>query len=212
MIGEAHIELIDETEVITGWARSSLADMPTLIRLESSEGLIGEAVASGFRRDLLEAGIGHGHYGFHMKIRQHGQTGRTLIRAIDMRTGKALKIASDRFDLPSPTMAATPLTVDTLIGSAVAWTAADVANHSANLELDRTFQRVGAAIYVDMAFQFALGRWPDGDDRVHCARSLSGQEVSPDELVRILLNSDERQSLQASVPAPYDHRYPFDLT
>jgi len=196
-----------------GWAIGSQVNQPCRLRIETGGRVVARAVARTFRRDLLRAGVGHGHYGFTARFAEPLPPGAHLF-AIFEQDGQT----------PLPGNGREPFTLEPRAGDAVMpleellervdrWTEPDMVRHVGLLKLDANMAAMGVARFVDVTCHYLLGRWPDGDSGMQqYETALRDGQMTPEEFFLALLLSGERAATRAVLAAPYDARFPYDLS
>ena len=188
-----------------GWLRDSTAASPCHVQVLHEGRIAAEALAREFRPDLLRSGHGHGHYGFHARLRFRLPEGRCGVALHLPHTGLSAPMA---LDVPALAPAA-PASVESLLRTAAGWTVADLLGQPDCLNLSASHAAQGTPRFVDSVFRFALDRWPSpAEARLH-AGNLQAGRLSPRDLLLDLLTSRERADMKPSLPSPYDPDFPF---
>ncbi len=190
---------------LLGWARDPGAQGPAIVQIFAAGTLLAEAPAQWFRPELLQAGIGHGHYGFRARLRPPAPSGEIEITLHLPRAGESLVA---RIALPHrpPASAAS---VESLIETPPGWTVQHVRAAPDCLDLAANLAAMGAPRFVDMVFHFALRRWPAPHEAQFYGRLIEAREISPNELLLELLDGRERAELDAALASPWDPEFPF---
>ena len=190
-----------------GWLRDRAAAAPCHVQVMHGERLLAEGVADEFRPDLLQAGHGHGHYGFQARLREALPPGPSSVRLHLPRIGIAAAMA---VTVP-PLDAVRPCTVETLLAVVRQWTTADLLGRPACLDMGANCTAMGEARFVDGLFRFVLARWPSGaESRLHIGGLRAGR-VKPADLLVELLSCRERADMAPELPSPYDPAFPFSI-
>ncbi len=166
--------------------------------------VVAEARAGLFRPDLLQAGYGHGHYGFSARLRAKLPPGRVALTLTsgDSRVGVRLTV---------PTAAEPPPgTVESMLAPPAAWTVADLLAQPGCLAWAEQRAALGDARFIDAAFRFALHRWPSAPEAAVHARALAHRTVSAEAFITTLLRSRERADMKPALMSPFDPDFLFD--
>lgn len=202
---EGIIESLTPAGVFTGWLRDGAHPAPPIVEMRCAGDIVARAAAMEFRRDLLRAGHGHGHYGFAARLAVALPPGPTPFELFLPRHGMALRA---RLVVPKlPALA--PVAVEDLLRGAPGWTVEDVLAHLACLDLPAQCRRLGVPRFVDAAYRLALHRWPSNAEAAVYGRLLEAAELAPAQLLAELLTSRERRDLGGSVLSPWDPEFPF---
>jgi hypothetical protein len=203
---EAYIDHVSAAGVVSGWARSAELPAPVGIELWLDGECVGAASACAFRRDLLEAGLGHGHYGFECRIRAKARHGVLELRETGGQTMLARLTIAPGLLCEAP---ATPRTVESLLTRPDQWGMEDVARHIQALALDFNLSALGPSRFIARVYRFLLGRWPDPPEFDFYLNDLSQGVISATDVFRIVAGSEERKRSQVTPLSPYDPKFPF---
>ena len=205
---EGHVDLVARGLVL-GWARGPDPGRPCRVAVTLDGVVLGEALADIFRRDLLQAGIGHGHYAFAARLRAPRPEGRYALR-LRGPDGQTLEgsMTGGVVDAPAPE-ARPPLTVEDLLARGDRWRAEDVLGRLECLAPAANLARMGPARFVDCCYRFVLGRWPGAHEADPPAAALAEGRLDAETLLRTMLASPERAGMDAPPPSPYDAGFPF---
>lgn len=208
---EGHVDQVARGLVL-GWARGARNSRPCRVAVLLDGVVLGEAVAGLFRRDLLQAGIGHGHHAFAARLRVALPAGEHALRlrGADGGTAGEGTIGEGTVAVPEPETRR-PLTVEDLLARGDRWRAEDVAGRIDCLALEANLLRMGATRFVECCYRFALGRWPHAHESAPPAGALQAGTLAPDALMRTMLASPERAGIDEPPPSPYDPSFPFVL-
>jgi hypothetical protein len=197
---------------ITGWAVGSRQDVPCRLRIESDGRPLAQAVARGFRRDLLDAGIGHGHYGFTARFETRLPLAEHMFSVFEVGVDEIMPgNCQDVFMLAGDPPAA-PMRVEELLEQVDHWTDDDLLRHVGLLKLDANMAAMGVARFVDVTFKYTLARWADPADAHSYGKALRDNEITPDGCFRTLLMSEERRTVHMPLVSPYDSQFPYELS
>jgi hypothetical protein len=205
---DARIDLVSPAGVVEGWARCQDRPEPVDVTLWLDGRLIGAATASAFRRDLLAAGIGHGHYAYRCKLRLD----EVLHGMLELReAGGDVVLASYTIEPGSliPSRRVKQRTIESLSVAPARWAMDDVKDHFAALDLETTLFEFGPKRYIAMVYRFLLGRWPDQAEYDYYLPDMRRDLISASDIFRTVLNSDERQNNGLDPLSPFDPRYPL---
>ncbi len=170
--------------------------------------VVAETIADTFRADLLRAGYGHGHYGFHARLRHPLPPGTCDVLLYLPHASVSAPMRVDMPALEPPR----PVSVEALLGGEPGWTTADLIAHPGCVDAESTHARLGPERFVDAVFRFVFARWPSHAELRMNADSLRAGRVSPRTLLLECLCSRERADMDPSLPAPFESDYPFVAT
>ena len=156
------------------------------------------------RADLLRAGHGHGHYGFHARLRHPLPRGPCDVLLHLPHAGVS---APMRVEMPA--LEPRRASVEALLGRQPGWTTSDLVAHPDCVDAEATYARLGPERFVDAVFRFVLARWPSHAELRMNADSLRANRVSPRALLLECLCSRERADMDPFLPAPFESDYPF---
>lgn len=203
-----HIDRITARGIVQGWAQRSESAKPVVVAVLHEGRIVAQALADSFRRDLVAAGLGHGHWSFGARLRQSLQAGPSVFELIDAETLE--RATPVPFTLQVPNLALRPrFTVEELLLPGAHWTDEDVLSSLDTLHLDANYRLMGPRRFIDAAFHFALGRGAEPSSITGYAPGLVSGSLTPDDLLCDLLNSEERRGRGGSLPSPHDSRFPF---
>jgi len=208
---EAWIDQVGHEGLIEGWARGFAHARPVelLFRLDGVQ--VGSACAASFRKDLLVAEIGHGHYGFRCQIR----AGVALRGKLQVReAGSELVLAELQLAVAGHAVAgaARARSVESLLSRSTHWTMADVGIGIEALELEENRSRWGDRRFIAMVYKFLLGRWPCPTDYEFFRRELRRGAMSAVGVFTTIFDGEERKNNGIAPTSPYDGRFPFRLS
>jgi hypothetical protein len=204
------VDSLSASGLIEGWAQGESQRRPLGLEFWLAGQRVGAAKAVIFRADLLQAGIGHGHYGYRCQLRPKSKAhGRLEIREI----GSAAVLAEH--DIPAD-RAIAPVRrgtkpVESLLVKAAGWTMADFTGAVPALDVEAILADLGARRFVTYLYRFLLGRWPDAHEYGHYLPHMKRGVLNGMDVVRIVLGSDEHKAKHIVPPAPFDARYPFKM-
>lgn len=204
---EAYIDHVSSEGVVSGWARSDAHRGPVEVELWLAGERAAAATACAFRRDLLEAGVGHGHYGFNCRIRSSG----ALQGILELRV-RGTSATISQFTIPAALISdgqPEPQTVESLLTRPDLWSMEDVERNLEALALEDNLSVFGPRRYVSRVYRFLLGRWPDPPEFDFYPNDISQGVISATDIFRIVAESDEcKRSLVTPLP-PFDPKFPF---
>lgn len=200
------------TQGLKGWAVGSRQDAPCRLRIESDGRTLARGIARGFRRDLLEAGIGHGYYAFTIRFETPLPQTDYIFSVFEQDVPGILPgNCQDVFTLTEEPPAE-PMRVEELLEQIDRWTDPDLLRHTGLLRLDANMAAMGVARFVDVTFKYLLARWPDAPAAERYARALQDGDLSPDAFFHALLQSEERGHVHQPLASPYDSQFPYDIS
>jgi hypothetical protein len=179
--------------------------MPCHVQVRRGAGVVAEAIAQDFRRDLLLSNHGHGHYGFQARLRQTLPTGPSMLVLHLPALGLGVPMAIVVPDLRPPKRAS----VEALLRTPSGWTVSDLLARPTCLDMQGSHSALGTPRFVDAVFRFVLRRWPSpAEARLHAA-NLQANRVAPQALLVELLTGRERADMEGELLSPYDPEFPF---
>ncbi len=168
---------------------------------------IAQAVANRFRGDLLRAGFGHGHYGFHARLCAQPPPGPTALLLHLPHLGAS---APMQITVP-PLHPAGPRRVEELLVDAPGWTVADVLARPDCLDMDAAHTCLGAERFIDAVFRFVFKRWPTRAETRVNTDGLRAGRITPAALLIECLGSRERGDMDPGIASPFDRTFPFSF-
>lgn len=210
-----YIDLIAADGSIEGWAKSDDSSTPCHVQIRLGEQVIAETIANRFRRDLLQVGLGHGHYAFVARMRTKLPAGRYAFECYDGRTNTRFgDTAGELMTVPEwaqSKAAQSNTVVESLVVAPAEWEDDDVLPHISCLNLGANLEQMGVARFVDVTFKYVLNRWADPDGAQRYAQALNDREITPEQFFSILMGSGERKAIRAPLPSPFDYRFPYTV-
>jgi hypothetical protein len=205
---EGYIDRVTAAGMVSGWAHEENQTSPVSVELWLEGELVGAASAAAFRRDLLTAGVGHGHYGFDCLIRPLTARYGVLQLRISGRPGA---LAEHKIDASAPLGrgAAKVQTVEALLARRAQWSIDDVERNLGALDLQENYARLGPRRFIARVYRFLLGRWPEATEYDFYLNDLSRGLIGAIDLFRIVNGSDERKSSNVTPLSPFDPRFPL---
>jgi hypothetical protein len=208
LVIDARIDLVSPAGVVEGWARCENRFEPVEVTLWLGARQVGEATASAFRRDLLAAGIGHGHYAYRCKLCldevSHG--------VLELReAGGDTAVASYTIEpgTLTPNRRLKRGTIESLLVAPARWLMADVEAHTEALDLEDNLMELGPKRYIAMVYRFLLGRWPGAHEYDFYLPDLRRDLISATDIFRTIFDSAERKNAGMDPLSPFDPGYPF---
>lgn len=205
---DARIDLVSPAGVVEGWARYENRFESVELQLWVDDKQVGAATASAFRRDLLAAGIGHGHYAYRCKISldqaSHG--------VLELReAGGEVVLASYTIEPGSltPNRRIKRGTIESLLVAPARWSMSDVEAHPEALDLETNLMELGPKRYIAMVYRFLLGRWPGAHEYDFYLPNLRRDLISATDIFRTVFNSAERKNNGLEPMSPFDPGYPL---
>jgi hypothetical protein len=207
---EGFLESLTEAGIFTGWLRDTADAAPVIVEVRAlgaagSAVPVAYAVASAFRPDLLRGGHGHGHYGFRARQLIALPPGHCAFELYLPRQAQGVRT---RLTVPRVTLPGA-LVVEALLRPEPAWTVHDLLPSLGCLNLAAQLASLGSTRFIDAAYRFALGRWPESGEAAAYCLALAQGGATADDVVRELLASRERADLGPSLISPWDPGYPF---
>lgn len=204
------IDVVSASGIVEGWATYIDRASACHVQVWLDGVVVAEDMADKFRRDLLRAGIGHGHCAFYAPMTCVAP-GKYSLALHDGRTGAPIGQGSAAlFEVPAR-RARVPISVNDVLRVRARWGDEDVRACVDCLQLERNCEAMGATRFVDRVFRFVLGRWADAAGRQHYAGSIACGAMSPSAVFLAVLNSGERQAQARMLPHPMDPEYPFTV-
>ncbi len=205
---QGKIDALTPGGVFLGWVRDDERPDACRVQVSYAGEKVAEAVASLFRRDVLQGGRSHGHHGFRARLLRPLPPGLSMVM-LDLPTHDAA--AAMQVDVPE-LEPPTPERVEDILHRPPGWTVADVAAHPACLYPQANCARLGPARFTDAVFRFVFGRWPSEAESRMNTDALAAGRITPRGLLLECLASRERAESSAELPGPFDARFPFTLS
>ncbi len=207
--GQGELHYIGGDDCFIGWARPRDPGPPCEVTILRDGQPIATAVADIYRPELIQLGIGHGHYGFRILRSVQCPAGKARFSLVERRSGAgfdgavgiALQVSRYRRDKV--------LTVEDLLTPRTTWTEAEVVAHLEGLEPEAAWKRMGSRRFVEAAFMFVLGRPADDGGRARYTTALETTELTPYDILKTLFGSQERARSGPPLMSPLDAKYPF---
>jgi hypothetical protein len=198
-----HIENISAERMMTGWIMVHGRQTPVTAIIRCNGELVAKARATLFRRDLLAAGCGHGHYGFAVPVMRSLPAGPQVFEITDAETAEEFHNSPLLLAVPAAG-SLTPRPVDALLSSRATWADADIREYPASLRLQDNFKRLGARRFIDVVCRFLLNRWPTETEFTAVSTGLESGTSKPDAFFLNLLERTAQPQATRSLPSPYD--------
>ncbi len=193
--------------MFVGWVHDTERPDTCRVQVTYAGENVAEAVASLFRRDVLQGGHSHGHHGFRARLLRPLPPGSCMVTLRLPANNAAAPMQVDVPELDPPT----PERVEDILHQPPAWTAADVAAHPDCLYPEANCARLGPERFTDAVFRFVFGRWPSDPESRMNTQSLMAGRIRPRDLLLECLASRERAESASELPGPFDPRFPFTL-
>lgn len=194
---------------VEGWARDETHFRPCFLQILQSGKVIAETIADGYRKDLLDAGLGHGHYAFSARIHD-AVPGESDLAVFEKQLGIEIPVGSLKKHVIPPMENHRPWKVRDILRQ-TRWTAKDLFGRIECLCLSENLRAMGAMRFSDVTHMFLLNRWMGTDGHRFIERLDSG-ELSPEQFFRQLALSDEGLGQSAFLPGPFDGRFPYKIS
>ncbi len=195
-----------------GWAVGSRQDAPCRLRIECDGRLLAQAVARGFRRDLLDAGIGHGHYAFTARFETKLPLADYVFSVFEAGVDEVMPGNCQEVFTLAEDPAEAPMRVEELLEQVDHWTDEDLLRQVGLLHLDANMAAMGIPRFVDVTFKYVLARWADPEGARGYGKALQDGKITPEGLFRELLLSEERRTVHLPLLSPYDSQFPYDIS
>jgi hypothetical protein len=208
MITDARIDLVSPVGVAEGWAKSEDRYRPVEITLWLDGRQVGAATAAAFRRDLLEAGIGHGHYAYRCRTNLN-EAAHGILELREAGGDAALATYTIEPGSLAPRRSAKPQFIESLLITPARWSIEDVGAHPEALDLETNLIELGPRRYIDMVYQFLLGRWPGAYEYDLYLPDIRRGMSSATDVFRTIFSSGERKNSSLEPLSPLDPRYPL---
>jgi len=203
-----YLDRVTSDGYIEGWARDESEPRACILQILQNGEVIGEMVADCFRQDLLDAGIGHGHYAFYARL-YDAKPGEFDLEVAEKHLGTRISVTGPARHMIPVMERSRPVAVQELVRRR-RWTANDLVRNIGCLHLSENARTMGSFRFVDVTYFFLLNRWMDEAALVH-VRKLEGGETSPEEFFTEVALSEERLASSSVLPGPYDGRFPYKL-
>jgi len=202
---EGGLEALQADGVFVGWLRDTALDTPAVLNIRYSGQVVAVAAARGFRPDLLEAGHGHGHYGFMAKLGAALPPGRAAFELYLPLHDQGMQLRLNVPRLAAPT----PAPIAAIVAGETTWKATDLARNPGCLGLAGERARMGTPRFVDVTFRFVLRRWPEPPESMVYCLALDEERLAPEAFLVELLEGRERADLGQALPSPWDPEFPY---
>ncbi|QRM35616.1 hypothetical protein [Microvirga sp. VF16] len=207
---QAHLDRFTESSLFEGWARGASARFPCQVGIFWNGECVARAIADRFRRDLLQARIGHGHYSFQARSLTDLPPGEhAIVLRSENGDGSSTDLGEFQITVPVDRHRKSRTHIEELIRPLPAWTIDDVRQHVGSLRLDLSLLAMGARRFIDVSYMFVFNRWADPGAVPRFERALVSGEMSPEQFLVTLLSHDHQRPGSDSLPSPYEARYPF---
>ena len=193
---------------IEGWARDESSHSPCVLQILQNRTVISEAIADSFRQDLLEAGVGHGHYAFYARIHD-ARPGECELEVVEKHSGAAIGVSSPTRHVIPVLGKSDSITVRDILRRR-RWTANDLVQQIGCLQLLENLRFMGPYRFVDVTYMFLLNHWM-GETGLRYVRQLEGGIISPEECFREIAFSDDQISPSRGLDGPFDGRFPYRI-
>ena len=208
---QGYIDVFKDEGTFEGWARSNGSSRPCIVSIRVEEDVVARAVAEHFRRDLLEAGIGHGHYLYRAKLTGSlpaGEHRATLWNEdtqarIATQDAFAFRVSADREHRA--------ITCEDMLRLNESWDDQTLLANLRCLNLDYNLKVMGYDRFIDICHMYVLDRRPDDVARLKYKNDLATGTMSESAFLASLLQGDERRQRPMPLRSPYDARFPFRL-
>lgn len=207
--GQGELHYIGGDDCFIGWARPLQPGPACEITILREGQPIATAVADIYRQDIMQQGIGHGHFGFRILRSAQCQAGKARFSLVERRSGTGFDGATDITLQVARYRRDKVLTVEDLLTPRTTWTEAEVVADLQCLEPEATWRRMGSRRFVEAAFLFVLGRPADDGGRTRYVTALETAELTAYDILRTLFGSQERARSGPPLISPLDAKYPF---
>jgi len=207
-VTEVYIDLVTPAGLVEGWARSASQDNPLVLTVWLDGAWVGAAVACAFRRDLLDAGIGHGHFSYRCKIRRR-QADHGYLEIRDAGGNATLASYAIEPNGLVPNRKGKRRAIESLLVEPAKWSMTDIEDHLEALDLETSLMELGPKRFIAMAYRFLLGRWPGPREYDSYLPEMRRDRLSATDIFRAILNSDERKNKGRDPLSPFDPGYPL---
>jgi len=208
LVIDARIDLVSSAGVVEGWAKCEDRSEPVEVTLWLVDRQVGAATASAFRRDLLAAGIGHGHYAYRCKI-SLDEVAHGVLELREAGGNTALASFAIEPGTLTPNRHVTRRTIESLLVAPARWSMGDVEAHPEALDLETNLMQLGPKRYIAMVYRFLLGRWPGAHEYDFYLPNLRRDLISATDIFRTVFNSAERKNNGLEPMSPFDPGYPL---
>lgn len=206
---QAHLNVLTRDGRFEGWARPLQGSLPCQVSLFWNNECIGRAIADHFRRDLLEAKLGHGHYGFQARALVDLPPGGHNLTLKVEQNGTPVTLGEFHIEVPRIRHKKRFHKVEDLTAFPLSWTIDDVCRHIDVLNLELNLSVMGHRRFIEVSHMFAFNTWANPAAIPQIEQALLSGELSPGDLLIRMLTHDAKRLRTESLPSPYDARYPF---
>jgi hypothetical protein len=204
---EGTVESVLPDRHVLGWLRDTDQATPSHVQIRLGKQVVAEALADQFRPDLLRQGHGHGHHGFRARLRRDMPPGATDAILFLPEQGSGIRVRLAVPELVPRAMAR----VEALLQEEPGWSVPHVLAHPACLALHANLAAMGMARFLDAAYHFALGRWPEKAEAAVYGQAMQSGDLSPQGFLVELLSSRERAELPPALVSPWHPEFPFPI-
>jgi Family of unknown function (DUF6212)/Domain of unknown function (DUF4214) len=210
LVIEGYVDQVDATGLVYGWARNRHSAQPCIVEIRQNGKIVAETVADEFRVDLLDAGLGHGHYGYVAQLRGAVASDSALELYLAGTEHRLNPDDNRTWSILSET-ARPVVTVEALLAARRRWSAEDISRNLSALQLDRNLEEMGPARFLDVTYKYLLGRWSDQAGYQAYQQALTHRTLSAEAFFRTMLESEEYKQSGHGLGGPYDSTFPFRL-
>jgi hypothetical protein len=207
--GQGELHYLSSDDCFVGWARPQQPGPACEIMILRDGEPISTAVADIYRPDIMQIGIGHGHFGFRILRSSQCPAGKARFNLVERRSGVAFEGAASIALQVARYRRDKLLTVEDLLTPRTTWTEAEIVANLECLEPEATWRRMGSRRFVEAAFLFVLGRPADDGGRNRYVSALDTSELTAYDILKTLFGSQERASSGPPLLSPLDAKYPF---
>lgn len=208
-VGQGELHYIGGDDCFIGWARPRDPGPACEITILREGQPIATAVADIYRPDIMQLGIGHGHFGFRILRSMQCPAGKARFSLVERRSGGGFDGAVDITLQVARYRRDKVLTVEDLLTPRTTWTEPEVVGNLDCLEPEATWKRMGSRRFVEAAFLFVLGRPADDGGRARYTSALDTAELTAYDVLKTLFGSSERARSGPPLLSPLDAKYPF---
>lgn len=208
-VGQGELHYIGGDDCFIGWARPREPGPACEVTILREGQPIATAVADIYRPDIVQLGIGHGHFGFRILRSTQCPAGKAHFSLVERRSGGGFEGAVDITLQIARYRRDKVLTVEDLLTPRTTWTEAEVVGNLDCLEPEATWKRMGSRRFVEAAFLFVLGRPADDGGRARYTSALDTAELTAYDVLKTLFGSSERARSGPPLLSPLDAKYPF---
>jgi hypothetical protein len=203
------LDVITPDGFIEGWAwdREDDYDTPIIDIVHDGE-VIATGPAHRFRADLLDAGVGHGWYGFRCRPARSFEIGKSYSLTLVARKTGEVVAGPTELEMAEDSEPGILSVADILHGSGSPIIVSDQLKGTI-AAIRRFIATNGVEQFVDYGYCYVLGRPADPGGLRNYARLIAEEALAPLRFLSELIGSEERRASSWRMIPPSDPAFPF---